>query len=183
MELAPKCTAVEVAKWLDAGDTLQLASFLRGRHEARFFGPIECLRKAEDTYGGYGFSMMALCCLLTETIQCYREGMPTTSNYSELSRAYSSPLLLVGGVGETGWAGRTVPKNRVRCRFAHKDGTWRIFVPLARQAPPRIPRNPVSISPGMKSNLFAGLLGRLHQLTDGIKKRRDLFVVPFDSVL
>jgi hypothetical protein len=24
--------------------------------------------------------MMALCCLLTETIQCYREGMPTTSS-------------------------------------------------------------------------------------------------------
>ncbi len=75
-----------------------------------------------------------------------------------------------------------MPKNRVaadlRTKMAPED-----FVPLARQAPPRIPRDPVSISPGMKSNLFAGLLGRLHQLTDGIKKRRDLFVVPFDSVL
>jgi hypothetical protein len=105
MELAPKCTSVEVAKWLDAGDTLQLASFLRCRHESRFFGPIECLRRAEDTYGGYGFSMMALCCLLTETIQCYREGMPTTSgkewrelvdiqNSEAVSAAYRLPAVI-----------------------------------------------------------------------------------------
>jgi hypothetical protein len=79
VELAPDCQINEVQDWLDAGSTSQLAFFLRKRHEARFFGPIECLRKAGDTYSGYGFSMMSLCCLLTETIQCYREGMPTTS--------------------------------------------------------------------------------------------------------
>ena len=86
MELAPNCTVVEVTNWLDMGNTTKLANFLRKRHEARFFDPIECLRKAADTYTGYGFSMMSLCCLLTETIQCFREGMPTTSRkeWSEL---------------------------------------------------------------------------------------------------
>ena len=79
MELAPNCTVVEVSNWLGAGNTKELADFLRRRHAARFFDPIECLKKASNTYSGYGFSMMALCCLLTETIECYREGMPTTS--------------------------------------------------------------------------------------------------------
>lgn len=79
LELAPKCTAECVAKWLEEQDTSRLCVFLRRRHEARFFGPIECLRTASNTHEGYGFSMMALCCLLVETIQCYREGMPTTS--------------------------------------------------------------------------------------------------------
>lgn len=68
-----------MSKWLHEGNTPELRTFLQNRHEARFFGPIECLRTASNTHDGYGFSMMALCCLLVETIQCYREGMPSTS--------------------------------------------------------------------------------------------------------
>jgi hypothetical protein len=79
MELAPCCPAEDVAKWLESEDTAKLCVFLRNRHEARFFSPIRCLRNAPNTTDGYGFSMMALCCLLVETIECYREGMPTTS--------------------------------------------------------------------------------------------------------
>jgi hypothetical protein len=67
-----------VAKWLQEEDMPKLSAFLRKRYEARFFAPIECLQTASNTNDGYGFSMMALCCLLVETIQCYREGMPTT---------------------------------------------------------------------------------------------------------
>lgn len=79
MELAPYCSDDDVAAWLAAKEATKLAAFLRRRHEARFFNPIEYLRRAPDTYGGYGFSMMALCCLLIETIECYRRGIPTTS--------------------------------------------------------------------------------------------------------
>jgi hypothetical protein len=79
MELAPGCPAEDVAKWLEIEDTAKLSTFLRNRHEARFFGPIECLQTASNAHHGYGFSMMALCSLLVETIQCFREGMPSTS--------------------------------------------------------------------------------------------------------
>src|SRR5260370_35245120 len=79
MELAPDCDIGDVKNWLDTGSTGELVLFLRKRHESRFFSPIECLRKAAETYTGYGFSMMSLCCLLIETVQCYREGMPTSS--------------------------------------------------------------------------------------------------------
>jgi hypothetical protein len=79
VELAPGCSITEVESWLAAGDTQRLASFFWKRHEVRFLAPIECLRKAAETYSGYGFSMMSLCCLLIETVQCYRDGMPTSS--------------------------------------------------------------------------------------------------------
>jgi hypothetical protein len=79
VDLAPDCSAAEVSVWLDAGNTKKLADFLRRRHASRFFDPIESLKKSSNTYSGYGFSMMALCCLLTETIECYRQGLPTSS--------------------------------------------------------------------------------------------------------
>ncbi len=41
MELAPGCPAEDVAKWLETEDRAKLSSFLRERHEARFFSPIK----------------------------------------------------------------------------------------------------------------------------------------------
>jgi hypothetical protein len=109
LDLAPKCPTQDVAKWLREEDTSKLCVFLRNRHEARFFGPIECLRTAPNTHGGYGFSMMALCCLLVETIQCYREGMPTTSKkeWRELVSIQNNELVpsnyqLQGGIPNNG---------------------------------------------------------------------------------
>jgi len=51
---------------------------------------------------GYGFAMMALCALLVETIQSYRDGLPTTyarelgrlRNSSRVPPAYKIPLTL-----------------------------------------------------------------------------------------
>jgi hypothetical protein len=51
---------------------------------------------------GYGFAMMALCALLVETIQSYRDGLPTTyarelgrlRNRSRVPPAYKIPLTL-----------------------------------------------------------------------------------------
>jgi hypothetical protein len=79
VDLAPRCDVTDVSRRLDGGNTKELAAFLRLRHESRFFEPIECLRQASNSYHGYGFSMMALCCPLIETIECYRQGLPTTS--------------------------------------------------------------------------------------------------------
>jgi hypothetical protein len=59
-------------------DRAGLIDFIRQRHTERFFDPIQRLRGAERNQQGYGFAMMALCSLLIETIQSYREGLPTT---------------------------------------------------------------------------------------------------------
>lgn len=79
MELAQGCDITLVESWLDHGMTRDLVDFLRKRYRERFFDPINCLKKAAESTEGYGFSMMSLCCLLAETIQCYREGVPSTS--------------------------------------------------------------------------------------------------------
>ena len=108
MELAPGCPAEDVAKWLETEDRAKLSVFLRERHEARFFSPIKYLRNAPNTSDGYGFSMMALCCLLVETIECYREGMPTTSGseWRELVSVQDNELVPVNYR-----LGQKLPKN------------------------------------------------------------------------
>jgi hypothetical protein len=83
IRLALNWDANRVLECLDGGKTLELVRFLRERHEERFFRPIRFLTDADGTEEGYGFAIMALCCLLIETIQCYRLGLPT-SNTNEL---------------------------------------------------------------------------------------------------
>lgn len=79
MELAQGCSITLVESWLKARQPTELVDFLGRRHAERFFDPIDCLKVAARSHEGYGFSMMSLCCLLVETIQCYRVGLPTTS--------------------------------------------------------------------------------------------------------
>src|SRR4051812_44253204 len=74
-----------VRKALRAKDKAGLIEFIRQRHRERFFEPIEKLRDAPGNVQGYGFAMMALCSLLIETIQSYREGLPSTYD-AELTR-------------------------------------------------------------------------------------------------
>ena len=108
MELAPGCPAEDVAKWLETENRARLSVFLRDRHEARFFSPIKYLRNAPNASDGYGFSMMALCSLLVETIECYREGMPTTSEreWRELVSIQANELVPVNYR-----LGQKIPKN------------------------------------------------------------------------
>ena len=80
MDLARGCSIAQVERWLNTGSVPKLVDFLRKRHYNRFFDPIDVLKNTRQSHEGYGFSMMSLCCLLVETIQCFREGWPTTSN-------------------------------------------------------------------------------------------------------
>jgi hypothetical protein len=76
--------------------------FLRERHQERFSSPIRNLKSAPDNMQGYGFSMMALSALLVETIQSYRDGLPTTNpgeldklrNRSQIPPPYRIPTSL-----------------------------------------------------------------------------------------
>jgi hypothetical protein len=78
VKLARSWTRARVCECLNKEQKFELISFLRDRYEERFFGPIRCLRDAVGNGGGYGFAIMALCCLLIETIQCYEAGVPAS---------------------------------------------------------------------------------------------------------
>lgn len=75
----------------DAKQTHELVRFLRARYTERFFEPIRCLKRAPGNVQGYGFAVMSLCCLLIETLQCYRLGWPS-SHPSDLSAWAKLPL-------------------------------------------------------------------------------------------
>ncbi len=79
MRLSSSYSDDTVEKLLTSKDTCELVEFLRERHEERYFQPLRLMGNAAGNEAGYGFAMMSLCCLLIETFQCYREGLPTTS--------------------------------------------------------------------------------------------------------
>src|SRR5947209_20503360 len=83
--LAAGWRASEVQSCLRKKDKERLIQFLRERHHERFFEPIRHLKSAPGNMQGYGFAVMALCALLVETIQSYRDGLPTTYS-GELAR-------------------------------------------------------------------------------------------------
>ena len=76
--LASHWPASRVRQCLRRKDKAALVQFLKERHEERFFEPLRHLKTAPGNIQGYGFAMMALCALLVETIQSYRDGLPTT---------------------------------------------------------------------------------------------------------
>jgi len=76
--LAQEWPASRVRRCLRKKDKKSLVQFLRDRHQERFFKPIRKLKSSPGNIQGYGFAMMALCSLLVETIQSYRDGLPTT---------------------------------------------------------------------------------------------------------
>jgi hypothetical protein len=83
--LASNWPTSKVRKCLRKKDKKGLVHFLRERHEERFFKPLRHLKSARGNLQGYGFAMMAVCALLVETIQSYRDGLPTTY-YRELNK-------------------------------------------------------------------------------------------------
>lgn len=83
-------------------DRNALVGFIRERHVERFFEPITLLGEAKGNSQGHGFAMMSLCSLLVETIQCYRDGLPTTygpelnglKNFRNVPPTYQIPQTL-----------------------------------------------------------------------------------------
>jgi hypothetical protein len=89
VKLARSWTKARVCKCLNKKQKFELIHFLRDRYRERFFGPIRCLRKAVGNESGYGFAIMALCSLLIETLECYKEGLPS-SHETQLAKLESS---------------------------------------------------------------------------------------------
>jgi hypothetical protein len=101
-----RLSAVRRCMWKK--DRESVIRFIRERHQERFFKPIKLLGKAKGNPQGHGFAMMSLCSLLVETIQSYREGLPTTHGpelnhfrtFKRVPPTYQfPPNLQVNGVG------------------------------------------------------------------------------------
>ncbi len=78
LRLATNWPISKVRSCLRRRDRNGLVQFLQERHDERFFRPIRLLKNAPGNIQGYGFAMMALCALLVETTQSYRDGLPST---------------------------------------------------------------------------------------------------------
>lgn len=90
VKLARNWSASRVLQCLDLAQKHELAWFLQERYRERFFDAMDHLKTAPDASHGYGFAIVALCCLMIETIQCYRDGLPS-SHEKELKALETSP--------------------------------------------------------------------------------------------
>lgn len=81
IELASKWRVSRVLAALEQDNRQDLVDFICDRYYERFFAAMELLKNSKE--GAFGFAIMALCSLLIETLQCYREGWPST-NWREL---------------------------------------------------------------------------------------------------
>lgn len=79
-------TVADCNAWLEEGDTgrSKLAAFIRQRMRERYVHPIEMLGPDEKN----GFSIMALSCLLIESLQTFREGWPNSEGKSAQAFCY-----------------------------------------------------------------------------------------------
>jgi len=86
IELAPGWRVTRVREALTRQAKKPLIQFLRDRYRRLYFEPIFLLDKESRTRRGansqeewhFGFAITALCCLLVETFQCYRLGLPSS---------------------------------------------------------------------------------------------------------
>ncbi len=94
MQLAPGWSIEKVERAVDSYSTVDLHAFVRARYIALFFEPLSTLEtqsfdKKESfrtgneliEYWQFGFAITSLCCLLAETLQCYRIGIPSSHRH------------------------------------------------------------------------------------------------------
>ena len=75
----PRTTVAQVSAWLDRGERKRVADFVQARFIERYFQPAESL----DDREGSGFAIMALCCLVVESLECFHCGWETSNKKSE----------------------------------------------------------------------------------------------------
>jgi hypothetical protein len=86
IELARGWTIEKVRGSLNNEESrMDLIDFVRARYNERFFGSLHLLAKEPSAEQRHGFAIMALCCLLVETMESYRRGLPST-NVRELEK-------------------------------------------------------------------------------------------------
>lgn len=102
-------------------DRKALGNFIVERFEERYFKPVE------DSKSKHGFTILAVCCLVIETLESFYQGRPDTKRISQdMFRDFfkRDPLLRVFG-SEDNWFYRDI-----RCGILHQGeirGGWRVL--------------------------------------------------------
>jgi hypothetical protein len=120
---SPRVTVKCLQQWLDAGNRLSVAGFVDARFKERYLVPIE----AVEDRGGSGFAMMALCCLVIESLESFYSGWPSTRNKSE--QAFRQFFGREPAFGPMAVIAHDFFVN-VRCGIHHQGestGGWRIW--------------------------------------------------------
>jgi hypothetical protein len=144
ISLARGYSLAQVAGYLAARNKEKLHDFLKERYEERYFEPINFLIEGSrcavaDPKGtptslrNYGFAVMSLCCLLVETLQCYRDGMRTTSPIE-----WKKKKSLINGINSTAPSDYKIRDDEIQTlasgskRFETFFGTYKSFFPGLR---------------------------------------------------
>ena len=90
VRLAREWPIPEVERVLDDSSQQSLITFMRARYSERYFEPLDILNSPRE---GPGFAVMSLCCLLVETFQAYRTGLPTSNEWElkQLAKQFPNP--------------------------------------------------------------------------------------------
>ena len=137
-------------------DRQQLAQFVRDRFNERYFRPIE----STPVKNKHGFTIMAVCCLVIETLESFHQGMADTKGKSkEMFDAFfkhDTPLKVFSG-------GKDWFYKNVRCGILHQGearGGWRILRsgPLLDEPAKRINANKFIRELRKAVNAYANLI-------------------------
>lgn len=119
-ELAKNVTVQSYRQWVQSGETTQIADFVKQRVTERFLSPVR------DSHAAHGFAMMAVACLMIESLESFRQGWTDTRYRSnEAFRLFfenNQPLDAFKPVADEFYLG-------VRCGILHQaetTGGWRI---------------------------------------------------------
>lgn len=120
-KLSSSTTVAQYRKLEATGDRKAAGRFIVERFDERYFRPIE------DSSAKHGFAVLAVACLVIETLESFYQGRPDTKNAStQMFRdflARDTPLKVLAGRND--WFYKDI-----RCGLLHQSesrGGWRIL--------------------------------------------------------
>lgn len=121
-KLSSSVTVSQYRKLVQNDDRQTLAQFVRDRFYERYFRPIESTPKGAK----HGFMIMAVCCLVIETLESFYQGLGNTRNVSwrMFRDFFARGTSLNVFAGNENWF-----YNDIRCGILHQGEArngWRI---------------------------------------------------------
>ena len=125
--LSPTVTVARYRELEADEDRMALAAFVESRFSERYFAPVGRCSQL------HGFTLMSLSCLLIETLEAFRDGLPTSDGHGqrlfrsffERQRRYGAPLgAFPAADSRPNWFYKDI-----RCGLLHEGearGGWRI---------------------------------------------------------
>lgn len=121
-KLSSTVTVEKLKEFISNSNKIEIADFIKQRFEERYINPINKL----DSKDKHGFSIMAVCCLMIESLESYKNGWESTENKS--GRAFKQFLTTENEFVDLKNHSTNFYKN-VRCGILHQSETtdgWKI---------------------------------------------------------